>query len=168
MATIRPRGNQWQCIVKRKGYPNQSHVFDSKRDAERRGRQQEYLMDSSLWIDRSESEGTTLAELLDRYCSEVSSLKRGYSIERSRIGTLKSHSLAKHSVAAIDSRLITAWRDSRLQSVSAGTVAREMQLLSHVLSIALKEWGFAIYSNPVANVRKPSAPPARNRVLNSA
>ncbi len=37
MATIRQRGERWQCIVKRKGYPTQSKSFDLKKDVNRPG-----------------------------------------------------------------------------------------------------------------------------------
>lgn len=165
MATIRPRGNRWQCIVKRKGHPVLTQTFGLRKDAEKWARQQERLIDSGQWVDRTEAEQTTLGQLLSRYAEEVSSTKRGREVELIRINALRRSSLAQYSVASMSSRLIAGWRDERRKVVAGSTVARELQLLSHVFTVAKEEWGFGLHSNPVASVRKPTAPPARDRVL---
>ncbi len=165
MATIRQRGNRWQVIIKRKGHPPQSQTFELKKDAEKWGRLQERLMDVGQWVDRSEAEQTTLEELLDRYQREVSSSKHGADIEIYRINQFKNSNLAKYSVAAITGQLIAKWRDKRIKEVSGSSVSRELTLLSHVFTVAIKEWGFAINCNPVSLVRKPSSNPPRDRIL---
>lgn len=165
MATIRQRNNRWQVTIKRKGYPVQYNTFDLKRDAEKWARQQERLIDTGQWIDRTETEQTTFAEVLDRYGREVTPLKRGKDIEVLRIAALKQQPFSKLAMASINAQTIAAWRDSRLTRVSSSTVAREMQLLSHVFSMAIREWGFALPSNPVRMVRKPVGMPSRDRVL---
>jgi hypothetical protein len=115
MATIRQRGNHWQCIVKRKGYPLQTKTFDLKKDAEKWARQQERSIDAGEWVDRTEAHQTTLDELLDRYGREVSCTKRGVKAELYRIDQFKRSTLAKYSPASINSRMIAAWRDTRLK-----------------------------------------------------
>ena len=55
------------------------------------------------------------------------------------------------------------WPDRRLAEVSAGTVKREMDLLSGVLAIARQEWGY-LTENPMAGVRRPRKPPPRHRL----
>ena len=165
MATIRQRGTRWQVIIKRKGHPPQSQTFELKKDAEKWGRLQERLMDAGQWVDRSEAEQTTLEELLDRYQREVSSSKHGADIEIYRINQFKNSNLAKYSVAAITGQLIAKWRDKRIKEVSGSSVSRELTLLSHVFTMAIKEWGFAINCNPVSLVRKPSSNPPRDRIL---
>lgn len=165
MATIRQRANRWQCIIKRKGYPLQSKTFDIKKDAEKWARQQEGLIDSGKWVDHTEAERTTVHELLERYAREVSARKRGAEIEAIRLNTIKRSSLARHSVAAITGRLITQWRDQRLTQVSGSTVAREMTLLSHVFTVAIREWSFHLHCNPMRFVKKPASAKPRDRVL---
>ena len=161
MATIRQRGTRWQVIIKRKGHPPQSQTFELKKDAEKWGRLQERLMDVGQWVDRSEAEQTTLEELLDRYQREVSPSKKGAIIESYYINTFKKSEISKYSVAAITGQLIAKWRDKRIKEVSGSSVSRELTLLSHVFTVAIKEWGFAINCNPVSFVRKPSSnPPA--------
>lgn len=167
MATIRQRGIRWQSIIKRKGHPVLSKTFDLKKDAEKWARQQERSIDAGQWVDRAEAERTTLAILLDRYAKEVSSNKRGADAETYRIEQFKRSNLAKYSPAAITSQLIAGWRDQRLAEVSPGTVLRELQLLSHVFTLAIREWGIALPCNPVSLIRKPTPNKARDRVLNA-
>ena len=165
MATIRPMRGKWQAIVRRKGHPALTKSFDFQKDAEKWARQQERQIDSGQWIDRTEAEQTTLGQLLERYAEEVTSTKRGKDVELIRIKALCRSPLAQYSVAAINSRLIAGWRDERLKAVAGSTVARELQLVGHVFTVAIREWGFGLHSNPVAHVRKPTEPPARDRVL---
>lgn len=166
MATIRPMREKWQAIVRRKGYPSQSKTFDLRKDAERWARQQERAIDAGQWVDRTEAEQTTLADLLDRYFSEVSKGKRGVDAESYRIEQFKRSNLAKYAPAAITGKLIAGWRDQRLTEVSPATVLRELQLLGHVFTLAIREWGFGLHSNPVSLIRKPAPNKARDRILN--
>lgn len=165
MATIRQRATNWQCIVKRKGYPPQARTFVLRKDAEKWARQLERQIDTGEWQDRTAAEQTTLGELLDRYQREVSSIKRGHVAERYRINHFKRSSLAKHSPASISSQLIAKWRDDRLKEVQPATVLRELLTLSHVFTVAIQEWGIALHCNPVSLVRKPRAGKPRDRVL---
>lgn len=139
MATIRQRGNRWQCIIKRKGHPLLSNTFDLKKDAEKWARQQERAIDAGQWIDRTEAEQTTLEELLKRYAKEVSASKRGKDAEEVRIEQFKKTNLAKYSVASITGQMVAEWRDSRLKEVSGSTVCRDLTLLSHVFSVAISD-----------------------------
>ena len=166
MATIRQRGNRWQCIVKRKGHPLLSNTFDLRKDAEKWGRQHERLIDAGQWIDQSDAEQTSLGDLLDRYSKEVTPKKRGAQVELIRINALRRSSLTKYSVAAITGKMVSQWRDQRLQEVSGSTVGREMTLLSHVFTIAIREWGITLHQNPLSHVRKPQSAKPRDRVLN--
>jgi integrase len=169
MATIRQRNDRWQAIVKRKGHPVLTKTFDLKKDAEKWARLQERLMDAEQWIDGPQDhQTTTLGELLDRYAKEVSSGKRGSRAECYRIASFKNHVLAKHALSAITPQMVASWRDARLSEVSSGTALRELQLLGHVFSIAIREWGIRLSSNPVSLIRKPRSGNARDRVLTSS
>jgi integrase len=168
MATIRQRNDRWQAIVKRAGYPTQSKTFTLKKDAEKWARLQERLFDTGQWIDSPRDRQTTLGELLDRYATEVSSGKRGSRAESYRIETLKKHSLAKHALSAITPQMVASWRDARLAEVSSGTALRELQLLGHIFSVAIREWGVRVPSNPVSLVRKPKSGKPRDRVLTAS
>ncbi|WP_024972452.1 tyrosine-type recombinase/integrase [Ralstonia pickettii] len=165
MATIRQRNDRWQAIIKRQGHPVQVRTFTLKADAQKWARQQERLIDAGQWIDDSQSRQTTLWELLDRYAKEVSVTKRGSCAEAYRIEMFKKQPLAQHTVAAITPQMIASWRDVRLSEVSSGTALRELQLLGHVFSVAVREWGINLQNNPVSLIRKPRSGKARDRIL---
>jgi integrase len=168
MATIRQRSGKWQAIVKRKGHPYTVHTFTLRKDAEKWARQQESLIDSGLWVDRTTANQTTLEELLERYAMEVTPLKRSPKAELQRINQYKANKLSKLSVSAITPKLIAELRDDRLKVVSSSTVLRELSLLSHVFTVATRDWGIALQTNPVKLIRKPSHGKPRDRVLNDA
>jgi integrase len=67
-------------------------------------------------------------------------------------------------MTAVTPSRIAQFRDDRLQQVSAGTVIRELAYLSAIINHSRREWGINV-ENPVSRVRKPSAPPGRDRVL---
>ena len=51
------------------------------------------------------------------------------------------------------------------EGFAASTIRNDLNLLSHLFSIAAKEWGMVGLPNPVAEIRKPSLPPGRDRRL---
>jgi len=64
MATIRKRGEfQWEAQIRRKGYPAVSMTFEIKVDAEDWARDLERDMRRGVFIDRRESETTTLQQI---------------------------------------------------------------------------------------------------------
>ncbi len=152
----------WQAKVRRKGFPFQSKVFHSKKEAEAWAAVIESEMVRGVWRDRSEAERTTLADLLDRYAQEVTVDKKGKDSEMYRIRAMKRLSLAVRPVATLTGTDIAKWRDERLQKVSGSTVNREINLLGHVFEMARKEWGVHI-ENPCRQIRRPKSNPARER-----
>jgi len=167
MATIRERGPyQWQAQILRKGHPPQYKTFNNKADAERWSRQVEAEMDRGTFVSRREAENTTLSDALDRYEQEVIPGKKGAVQESMRIRIWKRHPLAKRSIASIQGKDIAAYRDQRLKEVAPNTVRHELAVLSHVFTIAVKEWGMEGLVNPVRQIRIPKSPPGRDRRLN--
>jgi len=51
------------------------------------------------------------------------------------------------------------------EGLSASSVRLELALLSHLYTIAIKEWGMGIIVNPVSNVRRPKPAKGRDRRL---
>lgn len=167
MATIRPMRDKWQAIVRRKGHPTLTKSFSLRKDAEKWARLQEHLLDAGQWVDQTEAKQTALGELLERYSREISVTKRGAEIEAIRLKALCRSKLARYSVAAITGQLLANWRDERMAQVSSSTVSRELQLLGHVFTVAIREWGYGLNSNPVSLIRKPTPNKARDRVLSN-
>jgi len=164
MATLRKRGPyQWEVQIRRRGYPATSKTFETKAEAEAWAAMIESEMARGIWVSRSEAESTTLEELLDRYAKEVVPTKKGQAQEYSVLRVWRETELAIRTVAAVRSSDIASHRDEWLRSFEPATVLRRLSVLSHVFSVARREWGMESVTNPVELVRKPSVNNARSR-----
>ncbi|AMK77582.1 MULTISPECIES: tyrosine-type recombinase/integrase [Methylomonas] len=166
MATFRklPSGS-WQTQIRRKEETPITKTFKSKAQAQQWARSIETQIDHGTFLDRTEAESTSLGELIDRYQSEVSPTKKCYESEIRRLRLLK-RGLGHLIVASIQGKHIAAYRDKRLKEGKAtATVLRELGNLSHIFSVAIKDWGIPITANPVQLIRKPSASKGRDRRL---
>lgn len=113
-----------------------------------------------------------LSNALNRYCSQVSILKKGYAQEKFRIAQICRSFLGDRIVREVTSVDIATYRDNRLSEINprtkkplaTSTVRLEMSLMSNFFDIARIEWGLCD-ANPVSNVRKPKVPPGRDRRL---
>ncbi len=167
MATITKRATGYQAQIRRKGFPTISKLFRTRRDAEVWSRLYESEMDSGTYVDRTEAERTTLAEILERYRREITPLKKSAANEAGRIQRfIRDELLCKHKTTALTGKLLSEWRDRRLQEVSGSSVNRELNLLSHVINTARREWGIHI-NNPVELIRRPRHNKPRERRLSA-
>lgn len=164
MPSITKRGPyQYQARIRRRGYPTITKTFESKADAASWAREMESEMDRGVFISRAESEKTTLKEAFERYLREVTVTKKGAKREETRIKQWLQRDLAQRYLASIRGCDIASFRDARLKDVSANTVRLELAVLSHLFTIARKEWGMENLHNPVQNIRKPKPSPGRDR-----
>lgn len=167
MASIRSRNGKWQARVRRHGHPPIEKSFHTRTDAEKWARGVESEIDRGLYIDRTEAERILFTGILDRYAIEVLPKKRGIEAEAIRIRALQKSSLAAYSMAALNSKTIAAWRDNRLKQVSGSTVNRELNIISAVINVAIREWGIALPFNPVTLIKRPASNRPRARRLES-
>ena len=166
MAYFRKRSGAWEASIEKKGFPRISRTFDTKGEAETWAATVESEMGRGIFVSRKESENTTLSEALDRYISEILPLKKQLRRETSRANALKRWPISKRSLAQIQGKDIAAFRDERIKSgCSANTVRLDLALLSHLFTIAVKEWGMGGLVNPVQQIRKPKLPRGRDRRL---
>jgi integrase len=164
MATLQKRNGNWRAIIRRKGFKPVSQTWDTKEEAKAWAAEVEGQMRRGLFVDRSEAERTTLNEALDRYLREVTPTKKSAATEANTIKRLQRHPLALRSLATIRSTDIALYRDERLKTVSPSTARLDLALLSHLFTIAIKEWGLPL-ENPVRAIRMPKLPPGRDRRL---
>jgi len=123
-------------------------------------------MTRGVFVSRREAENTTLGEALDRYLREITPEKKGAQQEQSRIEAWKRHHLAQRYLATLRGVDFAKYRDDRLEAgKSQSTVRLELAIISHLFTIARKEWGMEILSNPVQAIRLPSSSRARDRRL---
>nr|WP_288119638.1 site-specific integrase [Thiomonas sp.] len=109
----------------------------------------------------------TFGDLLAEYVQKVSAGKKGERWESIRIDSLSRDPIAEVGLREIDASHVAAWRDRRLRQVSAGSVLREWNLLSHACNVAVKEWLW-LKDNPFSGVKRPAQPKARDRLASDA
>lgn len=156
MASYRKTKHGWRveiCIQRIRD----SATFDTKGEAR-------------AWADRREAEirsgrtaedvNRTVADVLDRYAREVSVDKRGRRWEEVRLMKLARDPLAGVRLSELTKFDLIAWRDR--QTISAGSIRREMNLIGHALEVARAEWGW-LADNPMKEVKRPPEPRARTR-----
>lgn len=168
---------KYKALVRLTGWPTVSKTFRLKKDAEDWARRTEDEMVRGVFIQRAPAERLTLSAALDRYAREVTPTKKASSrtTELRRIESLK-RLLGSYSMAALSADVVAEFRDRRLagdinpitgirRPRAANTVRLDLALLSHLFTIAIKEWRLGLTHNPVQNIRKPSPGPGRNRRL---
>lgn len=166
MATIRKLRGRWQAQVRRRGTKPRCKSFDTKQEAEKWARELEAVVDRfGAAPDTRILESTTLRELLERYKTEVSPTKRGAVQEIQRIGVLQRHDIAFRTMIGLSPQDISSFRDERLQTVAPSTTVRELAILSHVLEVAIRDWGLPLARNVVKLVRRPVIRNERSRRL---
>lgn len=163
MATIRKKGDmQWHVQVRRTGFPSVTRTFLSRADAELWGQTVESEMGRGVFVDRTEAESTTLLLALERYEAEVTIRKDGAVQERKRIRQWKCSPLAARSLASLRGADFAKWRDKRLKEVSISTLRKDLAVISHLFTVARKEWGIAV-ENPISAIQLPTEDNSRSR-----
>ena len=111
--------------------------------------------------------GRSVVDLLDKYAKEVSPKKAGARWELVRLTALSKMPLGSVMLDRLGPADLAKWRDSRLKEVSPATVNRELNLMSHCFSTAVKEWRWLAVS-PTTGVSRPAPTPARTRTYSPA
>lgn len=166
MASIKllPSG-KWNVRIRRNGHPLITKTFTTHQDATRFVRASESELDRGVFLNRDTAEATTLKQALERYQVEITPSKKGAGPESRRIAKWVCHPLAKRSLASLKPLDFATYRDERLKAgLSTNSVRHELGIISHLFTIALKEWGFAV-SNPIESIRMPKPGKARTRRL---
>ena len=155
----------WQALIRRRGYPQQTRTFDTKAAAEGWVASIECEMASGRFISRSEAEATTLAEALNRYQNEIVARKHTKG-EDAIIRWWAALPLARRPMASIRGKDIAAAVTLKeAEGVGPRTVFAYIVTLSHLFTLARREWGMESLGNPTEFVRKPRQPNARDRRL---
>jgi len=105
----------------------------------------------------------TLHAAVTRYLTEVSPLKKSLAAETSIAKTWLSTRIANRPIDRIRNTDLIALRDEWAADKAASTVVRRLAFLSHVFTVARKDWGWTELANPVQLVRRPTVNDARDR-----
>lgn len=163
MASITKTAHGWRAQIYVQGVRD-SASFRTRREADAWASQRETQIRDNAATPAGDR--TPLADVLSRYGREVSPTKRGNRWEVLRLDLFARDPVlpVSQAISALTPEQVAAWRDHRSKTVQAGTVIREMGLLSSVIEHARREWRL-IPSNPCRDVRKPREPDHREVII---
>lgn len=155
--------------IRMKGFPLQTASFDRLTDARRWAQQTETAIREGRYFKTREAQRHTLAELIDRYTTDILPRKRDRAHTERQLTWWKEQ-LGVYALADLTPPLIAEWRDKLAAGFpgdkprSPATVVRYLAALSHCLSTAVKEYQW-LDDSPLRKVSKPSEPRGRVRFL---
>ena len=141
-------------------------TFETKSEAEKWSREIESEMDRGVFVSRSEAEGTTLKEALDRYIEEYLPRLAHYQTNVYKARMIQRHKLAEKYMAAIRGKDIAEFiKEREDEGASGNTIRLDLAMLSRLFNVASRDWGMESLANPVTKVSKPRIPKGRERRL---
>lgn len=166
MATFQKRGDSWRAIIRRAGQPTVTATFETKASAQKWATETEAKMDAGRYVDPRPHSDLTLKVAFDRYLEEVTARKKNTSGERSRIARWQKSVVKDRTLLQIGSHDLAKFRNDRLaEGAAANSVRLDLAVISHLFTIAAKEWGFTDLQNPVLHLTLPSPGKGRDRRL---
>jgi integrase len=119
------------------------------------------------YFPSAEAKRHTLADLIDRYITDVLPQKRPSTIPHQTRQLHWWKAQIGHSLLAdITPLLIAGHRDRLLRDRANSTVNRYLAVLSHAFTMAVKEWQWCD-DNPVRKISKPKEPRGKVRFLSN-
>jgi integrase len=176
MASIRERIDEngkksFQAQVRIQGHPPQSKTFARRTDAKEWGSLVETEIKTGMHLRRSAAGKHTAKEMLEKYRDEKLDQKAGNGKDYRThlawwIEQIGEYVLSEVTTALI-TQSITKLKKSKTRHErppAPATVLRYLMTLSHVFTVARKEWGWVEVS-PVDNVQRPKVKNERTRYL---
>lgn len=163
--------DQYRVKIRLKGYPPQTSTHGTLRDAKRWAQSIESSIHEGRHFKTAEAKKHTFGEMVDRYIRDVLPQKpKSQKKQSAQLLWWKEH-LGGYSLADSTSAMIGEKKDLLLRSNtyrgsqrSPATVVRYLSALSHVFTIAVKEWGW-LEDSPMRKVSKPRESRGRVRFL---
>lgn len=177
MASIQKRVStdgkvSYRAQVRRKGAVPLTATFDRKTDAKIWAEDREAEIRQKKHFPYAEAKKHTVADAIDRYMNEVLPRKPKSADQQSPQLQRWKAELGYVSLADLRPQIISEARErigrdevSKDKVRSAGSTNRYLAALSHVLTVAMKEWQW-IDNNPAFALSKYKEPPGRTRFLN--
>ena len=161
MAYFRKRLGKWQCVIRIKGHPTITKTFLLKKDAEiwAKNIELKYFREENDIIKR---DYPLFKDCLIKYRDEVIIHKRSKDMENKLVRYLLNESFVNLKLNLVNNSIIAQYRDKSLKNLKPSSVHRRLAIISHLYSIARKEWGYKI-ENPVLDITKPKISEPRNR-----
>jgi integrase len=178
MAVIEERINakgevSYRTKVRIKGYPVQSATFKRKTDAKKWASTTEAAIHEGRHFVKAQSKSQTFGDMIDRYLKEIMPLKpKSLKTQTQQLCYWKDK-LGHTPLCGVSSSHINAIKNElskghTLRGVrSRATVNRYLAALSHVYTIAVKEWEW-VHDNPTLRVSRLKESRGRTRYLSKA
>lgn len=176
MANIEKRKSKngtisYRAKVRIKGFPSQSATFDRKSDAKEWSQSIEASMREGRYFKNRESKKHTLSEIIDRYIEEIMPMKPKSMVSQTIQLLWWKKTMGGYLICDITPSLISKTRDdlykeknTRGDKKKSSTVNRYLAVLSHLFTIALKEWQLVDH-NPVSKITKHKESGGKTRFL---
>ncbi len=180
MATIEERittdgTKSYRAKVRLKGRPSASATFSKRSDAREWAQSTEAAIKEGRYFKTAESKRHTLADLIDRYLAEVMPDKPKSMKDQTQQLKWWKVKLGEYVLADITTPLLIETRSKlRQETITKGkqktkrsnaTINRYCAALSHVFSIAVREWEW-MESNPMKKIKRLKEDRGRDRYLN--
>jgi len=158
----------YRVRIRRQG-KTQTRIFLTKKEATHWAQQQEGLLLAGLAGIPQKRQHHTLAEAVEHYRQEVFPRKKPSTARSQKhllpfILKILGPSTRLDAITPAEVRKLRGALEAK--GNSPATIVRNLALLSHLFSIAIREWEW-VDSNPVRLVTKPKEPKGRERYLSS-
>lgn len=167
MATYQQRGGAWRAQVRMRG-ARLSATFDTFEQARAWATAEEAKLEAGAKVVAGRVAFLTVADLFRRYEEQVSPNRRGERWEVIRLQMLARDKAFAKPLRDFGPDDVAAWRDARLKVVAASSVNRELNVVSAVFRVAIREWKLGLRENPVHLIARPRNPPPRKRRISDA
>jgi len=175
MANIEKRTSKtgmvsYRVKVRLKGHPTQTASFERRTDAKKWAQQTETAIREGRHFKTREAKRHTLAELIERYLSDVMPHKPKSAYDQTHQLGWWNDKIGSYLLADITPALLVECRDNLANTPTlkgkraAATVNRYLASVSHAFNVAVKEWGW-LEDSPMSKVSKFKEPRGRVRFL---
>lgn len=155
----------YRVQVRLRGHEPLTKTFHRKTDALRWREAMQVQIRQGAVIS-NEAGRTTLEDALDRYAREITPKKKDAAREINRIAVWKRHALAKRFLSRLRGADFATHRDQRRKDGAAeNTIRLELALISHLFTVASKDWGMEGLRNPIKSMTLPGSSEERDRRL---
>jgi len=169
--TIQDGKITYRVKVRLKGFPTQTATFERLTDARKWAQHTESAIREGRHFKTTEAKRHTLKEVIERYIKTVLPTKPKSAYTQAQQLRWWDEQLGQYVLADITPALIAQHKDKLSQHAipqkkcrTPATVNRYLAVLSHVFTMAVKEWGW-IEDNPLRKVSKMKEPRGRVRFL---
>lgn len=164
MASIRKRGGKYHVQIRRSGLKSITKSFHRRSDALEWARSVEVKLDrNDLPVCRKSLSQYKVSDIIKRYRDEVSVKKKSHDSELFILNAFLRTKLSEMPLSQINPAAFSVYRDKRLKKVKAGTVNRELSIIKHAFDVALNEWDYPKFDNPLSKLKKLKVNNARDR-----